>query len=133
MGLTLRSSELTGSLLSRKLARGPVLIFSCLPFKLTPDTDILENVYAGDRLGGKTGLTNQLYRWIVVLCNAIVRPPSPPPREDSHCTVNRPRGVTELVGKTLDMKNSGTSLLVESGEGVGTLEVIHSPAEERLI
>ena len=83
MGLTLGSSELTGSLLSRRLARGPVLIYSCLPFKLTPDTDILENVYAGDRLGGKTGLTNQSYRWIVVLCNAIVRPPSPPPREDS--------------------------------------------------
>ena len=26
--------------------------FSCLPFKLTPDTGLLENVYAGDRLGG---------------------------------------------------------------------------------
>ena len=35
--------------------------------------------------------------------------------------------MTELVGKTLDMKNSGTSLLVERGEGVGNL------AEERLI
>ena len=80
-----------------------------------------------------TGLTNQLDWWFVVLCNAIVRPPSPPPREDSHCTINRPRGVTELMGKTLDMKNSGTSLLVESGEGVGNLEVIHSPAEEKLI
>ena len=90
-------------------------------------------MYAGDRLGGKTGFTNQSYWWIVVLCNAIVRPPSPPPREDSHCTVNRPRGVTELVGKTLDMKNSGTSLLVESGEEIGNLEVLHSPAEERLI
>ena len=39
-----------------------------------------------------TGLTNQLYWLIVVLCNAIVRPPSPPPREDSHGTVNRPKG-----------------------------------------
>ena len=39
--------------------------------------------------------------------------------------------MTELVGKNLDMKNSGTSLL--EGEGVGNLEVIHSPAEERLI
>ena len=52
----------------------------------------------------ETDLTNQSYWWIVVLCNDIVRPPSPPPREDSHCTVNRPWGVTELVGKTLDMK-----------------------------
>ena len=24
--------------------------FSCLPFKLTPDTELLETVYAGDRL-----------------------------------------------------------------------------------
>ena len=47
--------------------------------------------------------------------------------------MNRPRGVTELVGKTLDMKNSGTSLLVESSEEVENLEVLHSPAEERLI
>ena len=26
--------------------------FSCLTFKLTPDTELLANVYAGDRLGG---------------------------------------------------------------------------------
>ena len=50
--MSLRSSELTGSLLSRRLARGPVLNFSSLTFKLTPDTVLLENVYAGDRLGG---------------------------------------------------------------------------------
>ena len=26
--------------------------FSCLPFKLTPDTELLETVHAGDRFGG---------------------------------------------------------------------------------
>ena len=92
-------------------------------------------MYAGDRLSGNWHDPPVILVdcGTLVLCNAIVRHPSPPPREDSHCTVNRPKGVTELVGKTLDMKNSGTSLLVESGEGLGNLEVIYSPAEERLI
>ena len=42
-------------------------------------------------------MTNQSYWWIVVLCNAIVRPPFPPPREDSRCTVNRQKGI-DLTG-----------------------------------
>ena len=52
----------------------------------------------------------------MVLCNAIVRPPLPPPREESNELWTDQRGVIELAGKTLDMKNSGTSLLVEWGE-----------------
>ena len=59
--------------------------------QITPDTELLDAVYAGDRFGG-----NWLGQPVVLvdcgICNAIFRPPLPPPREDSHCTVNRPKG-----------------------------------------
>ena len=45
-------SGLTGSLRSRKLSWGPVLMFPCLLANLGPDKELLVFVYAGDKFRG---------------------------------------------------------------------------------
>ena len=44
-------------------------------------------------------------------CNATVRLLMPPLREDSLGAVDRPKGVLELAGKALNVKNAGASLV----------------------
>ena len=75
-----------------------------IPFKLTPDTELLEIVYVGNKVWWEPELTNQSC-WIVVLSNVIVRPPSPPPRGHPLCTVKTDQTeVHELARKALDEK-----------------------------
>ena len=69
----------TGSLPSRRLARGPVLIShdtiqTYSWHRATRDCVCWRQVW------WEPGLTNQSCWWIVVLSNVIVRPPLPPPR-----------------------------------------------------
>ena len=57
-------------------------------------------------------LTNQSHWWIIKPCNAITSQPSP--WKDSLVAVKTNQaGVLVLVGKVLDLKKAGTSLLVE--------------------
>ena len=81
MGLTLSSFKLNWKPTKSRICLRSNSNFLSLPFKLTPDTELLETVCAGDRFGGNwlgsTSHTGGLWYFVM-----------PPLREDSHSTVN---------------------------------------------